>query len=206
VNERTRVKCRPWWPLPHGELLPVPAGPEDVSGLRVLPCGGGRWAGSRWRAVASDDLPAGTPDLARPVRVDDKRPAHLVEHHVMVPPTVKLQVRQAGVPAVLAVHHVVRLAAGGGLGAAAGELAPLVPQGHEAAQVHGDVVGLALVCILYLCQEAWTQRMRKARDHSSGQRVTLRACLTCLSHRLCSRMTCRHARETVRRDNRRDDH
>jgi hypothetical protein len=34
---------------------------------------------------------------------------------------------------------------------AAGELAPLVPQRHQAAQVEGDVVGLALVCVLYLC-------------------------------------------------------
>ncbi len=60
----------------------------------------------------------------------------------MMPVTVKLQVRQAGVPAVLAVHHMMWLAAGGGLGAAAGELAPLVPQGDQPAQVDGDVVGL----------------------------------------------------------------
>jgi len=69
----------------------------------------------------------------------------------MVPPTVILQARQAGVPAVGAVHHVVRFAAGGGLVAAAGELAGLVAQGDQAAQVDGDVVGLALVRILYLC-------------------------------------------------------
>ena len=54
-------------------------------------------------------------------------------------------------PAVGAVHHVVRFAAGGGLVAAAGELAGLVAQGDQAAQVDGDVVGLALVRILYLC-------------------------------------------------------
>jgi hypothetical protein len=76
--------------------------------------------------VASDDLPAGTLDLARSVRVDGELPAHLVEHHVMMPVAVQFQVRQAGVPAVLAVHHVVRLAAGGGLGAAAGLLAELL--------------------------------------------------------------------------------
>ena len=40
-------------------------------------------------------------------------------------------------------HHVVGFAAGGWLVAAAGELAPLVPQRHQAAQVEGDVVGLA---------------------------------------------------------------
>jgi hypothetical protein len=49
---------------------------------------------------------------------------------VVVPPTVKFQACQAGVPAVLAVHHVVGFAAGGGLVAAAGELAPLAaPRG-----------------------------------------------------------------------------
>jgi len=101
--------------------------------------------------VASDDLPAGAGDLAGAVRVDGEFPAHLVEHHVMMPPAIVLEVGQAGVAAVLAVDHVVRFAAGGGLGAAAGELAPLVPQGHQPAQVDRDVVGLALVRILYLC-------------------------------------------------------
>ncbi len=158
--------------------------------------------GIGWRAVAADDLPAGAFHPARPVRVDGELPAHLVEHHVVMPVAVKFQARQARVAAVLAVDDVVGFAAGGGLGAAAGELARLVAQGDQAAQVEGDVVGLALVRILYLCREAWTERTREARDHSSGRRVTLRACLTCLSHRLCSRMTCRHARETVRRDNR----
>ena len=37
----------------------------------------------------------------------------------MVPPAVQFQARQARVPAVLAVHHVVRLAPGRGLVAAA---------------------------------------------------------------------------------------
>ncbi len=82
--------------------------------------------------------------------MDGECPSHLVEHNVMMPPAIQFQVRQAGVPAVLAVHHMVRFTAGGGLGAAAGELAPLVPQGHQPAQVDGDVVGLALVLILYL--------------------------------------------------------
>jgi len=68
----------------------------------------------------------------------------------MVPEAVIFQVRQARVPAVLAVHHMMRLATRGGLVAAAGELAPLVPQGHQPAQVDRDVVGLALVLILYL--------------------------------------------------------
>ena len=75
--------------------------------------------GCGWRAVAADDLPAGALYLAGAVRVDGELPAHLVQHHVMVPPAVILQARQAGAPAVGAVHHVVRFAAGGGLVAAA---------------------------------------------------------------------------------------
>jgi hypothetical protein len=82
--------------------------------------------------------------------VNGELPAHLVEDHVVVPPAVQFQARQAGVPAVLAVHHVVRLARGRGLVTAAGELARLVPQGDQPAQVDRDVVGLAVVCILYL--------------------------------------------------------
>ena len=72
--------------------------------------------------MAADDLPAGALHLAGAVRVDGELPAHLVEHHVVVPPTVKFQARQARVPAVLAVHDMVRFAAGGGLVAAAGIL------------------------------------------------------------------------------------
>jgi hypothetical protein len=69
-------------------------------------------------------------------------PAHLVQDDVVVPPAVVLEVRQAGVPAVAPVQHVVRFAAGRGLVAAAGELAALVAQRHQAAQVHRDVIGL----------------------------------------------------------------
>jgi hypothetical protein len=111
-------------------------------------------------AVAADDLPAGAFDLAGAIGVDGQLPAHLVQHDVVVPPAVVLEVGQAGVPAVGPVHHVVRFAARGGLVAAAGELAALVPQAGQAAQVHGDVVGLALVYILYLSWEAWTVRTR----------------------------------------------
>ena len=51
-------------------------------------------------------------------------------HHVVVPAVI-LEICQAGVPAVLAVHHVMRLAAGG-LVAAAGVL-PLSTQEAERA-------------------------------------------------------------------------
>jgi hypothetical protein len=70
-------------------------------------------------------------------------PTHLVQHHVVVPPAPVLEASQACVPAVGAVDHVVRFAGGRGLVAAAWELARLVPQRHQAPQVHRDVVGLA---------------------------------------------------------------
>jgi len=72
----------------------------------------------------------------------DELPAQLVQHHVVVPPAVVLEIGQAGAAAVGAVDHVVGLAPGGGLVAAAGVLAGLVPQGDQAAQVQRDVVGL----------------------------------------------------------------
>jgi hypothetical protein len=51
--------------------------------------------------------------------MDREFPAHLVQHHVMVPVIVILEIREAGVPAVGPVHHVVRLTARRGLVAAA---------------------------------------------------------------------------------------
>ncbi len=88
-----------------------------------------------------------------------------------MPVTVILEVRQAGVPAVLAVHHVVRFTPGCRLVAAAGELAPLVPQGHQEAQVDGDVVGLAVVRILYLSLRAWTTFPRTPRTTAQGSHL-----------------------------------
>ena len=48
-------------------------------------CAAGQLSGCGWRAVAADHLPAGAPHLAGPVRVDGELPAHLVQHHVLVP-------------------------------------------------------------------------------------------------------------------------
>jgi hypothetical protein len=62
---------------------------------------------------------------------------------MMVPPAKILQISEAGGAAVGAVDHVVRFAPRGGLITAAGMLAALVPQRHQAPQVDGDVVGLA---------------------------------------------------------------
>jgi hypothetical protein len=48
-------------------------------------------------------------------------------------------------------------------------LAVLIPQRDQAAQVHWDVVGLALVRVLYLNLQTCTTRTREARSRSSGQ-------------------------------------
>ena len=82
-------------------------------------------SGFGWRAVASDDLPAGTPHLAGPVRVDGELPAHLMQQDVMMPPAPVFEVSEAGGAAVGAVPHMVRFTAGRGLVAAAHELAAL---------------------------------------------------------------------------------
>jgi hypothetical protein len=62
--------------------------------------------------VAADGLAGGAADLAGAVGVDGQRPAHLVQHDVVMPPAPVLQAGQAGVAAVGAVHHVVRTNAG----------------------------------------------------------------------------------------------
>jgi len=90
----------------------------------------GALPGWGWRAVAADGLPAGAGDLAGAVRIDGQFPAHLVQHHMVVPPAVAFEAGQAGPPAVGAVDDVVGFAGGGGLAAAAGELAGLVAQRH----------------------------------------------------------------------------
>jgi len=77
--------------------------------------------------------------------VGGEGPAEFVQDDVVVPPAVVLEVGQAGVAAVFAVDHVVGFAAAGRLVAAAGELACLVPQGHQAAQMEGNLVGLLIV-------------------------------------------------------------
>src|SRR5580704_2006325 len=104
---------------------------------------GGWLPGAGWGAVAADDLAVGALDLAGAVGVDGEGPAEFVQDDVVVPPAVVLEVGEAGVAAVGAVGDVVGLAGRGGLVAAAGELACLVPQGDQAPQVEGDVVGLA---------------------------------------------------------------
>jgi hypothetical protein len=95
--------------------------------------------------VAADDLAVGAGDLAGAVGIDGEGPAEFVQDDVVVPPAVVLEVGRAGVAAVFAVDHVVGFAAGRGLIAAAGVLAVLVPQRHQAAQMEGNLVGLLIV-------------------------------------------------------------
>jgi hypothetical protein len=112
--------------------------------------------------VAADGLAVGAGDLASAIRVDGQRPAELVEQHMMVPPAIVFQVGEAGGAAVGPVDDVVRFAPGGGLVAAAGMLAALVPQGHQAAEVDRDVVGLVQ------CQRQIPRVTRMRPDLSFG--------------------------------------
>ena len=96
---------------------------------------GRRLTGARRRAVTADDLACRASRLAGAVGVGDQGPAQLVQHHVMVPPAVVLQVVQAGPAAVGPVDHVVGLAPGRGLVAAAREIAAFFGSTWQAAIV-----------------------------------------------------------------------
>ena len=65
--------------------------------------------------MAPDDLPIGAADLAGAVGMHGQRPAHLVQHHVVMPPAVAFQAGQAGAAAVGPVDHMMGFAAGGRL-------------------------------------------------------------------------------------------
>jgi hypothetical protein len=65
---------------------------------------------------------------------------------------------------------VVRFARGGRLVTAAGELAPLVAQRDQAPQVDRDLVGLALLYILYLSQQ-YGQRRRGMRETAAQDSI-----------------------------------
>ena len=119
--------------------------------------------------MAADGLAVGALDLAGAVRVDGQGPAQLVQDHMVVPPAVILEVGEASAAAVLTVGDVMGLAARGRLVAAAGELALLIPQRDQAPQVQRDLIGLAVVRVLYLSWMVWTLRPRTPRNHSSGQ-------------------------------------
>src|SRR5580692_5856634 len=107
-----------------------------------------RWFRAGWlpgagrRAVTMDGLAVGAGDLAGAVGVDGQGPAEFVQDDVVMPPAVIFEVGEAGAAAVGAVGDVVGFAGRGGLVAAAGVLACLIPQRHQAPQMQRDVVGL----------------------------------------------------------------
>src|SRR5579859_6737616 len=95
-----------------------------VGPMRCL--GGPRLPGSGGRAVAVQDLGAvGVPGGGGAVGVQDELPSPAVDDHLMMVKTEQNAVFDAGGAAVGLVPDVVDLAAGGGLGAAAGPPAVL---------------------------------------------------------------------------------
>jgi hypothetical protein len=76
------------------------------------------------------------------IGVQGDGPAPLVNGNMMVKEAVQGAAVDAGLAAVGQVGHVVHLAGGGGLVAAAGPAAMLVPQDHRAADRGGDLRGV----------------------------------------------------------------
>jgi hypothetical protein len=104
------------------------SGPIPVWIVRgCSPSRAGGSPGLGWRAVAADDLAVGALDLAGAVGVGGQGPAEFVQDDVVVPVAVVLEVGEAGMTAVFAVLNMVGFAADGGLVAAAGVLAVLIP-------------------------------------------------------------------------------
>src|SRR6266487_2680755 len=96
--------------------------------------GPGLLPGPGRRAVTMQDLrPVLVPRRRRPVGVQDHRPAPLVDDDLMVEETEQRAVCDAGRAAVGLMGQMMHFARGGGLVAAAGEPAVLVPQGDGAA-------------------------------------------------------------------------
>src|SRR5690348_6384405 len=98
--------------------------------------------GPRWRAVAVENLgPVLAPGGGAAVGVQDDGPAVAVDLHLVVMRAEQGAVADGGLAAVGLMGQVVDLAAGGGLVAAAGEPAVLVPFDHRPADRGRDVGG-----------------------------------------------------------------
>ncbi len=93
------------------------------------------------RAVASQDLRlVPVPRRRGAVRVQDQRPAPPVDDDVMVEPAQEHAILDAGFPAASPVLDVVDFTCGGGLPAATGPLAVLVPEPHRVPDPGRDVL------------------------------------------------------------------
>src|SRR5580700_8805238 len=100
--------------------------------------------GARWWAVAVEHLGAvGVPGGSGAVGVQDQGPAPPVDHDLVVEETQQDAACDAGGAAVGLVLDVVDLAGPGGLAAAAGPLAVLVPQDDRVADRGRDGLGVA---------------------------------------------------------------
>src|ERR1019366_3626676 len=121
---------RKWTILDWNEVL-VPDAPG------TLPGAGG------WAVAAQDFGVVPVPRHGGAVGVADQGPAHLVDHDVMMEEAQKDAVVQAGDPAAGLVLEVVDLAGRGGLVAAAGPLAVVVPGPDRIADRGRDVLAIA---------------------------------------------------------------
>src|ERR1700722_3671554 len=95
------------------------------------------WVG--WSVAVQDLGPVGVVGGGGAVGMENDGPAPLVDHDVVVIPAEKSAVVEAGLAAVGLGSGVVDLAGRGGLVAAVGEPAVLVPRGHRGADRGGDV-------------------------------------------------------------------
>src|ERR1700684_1802629 len=95
------------------------------------------WVG--WSVAVQDLGPVGAVGGGGAVGMENDGPAPLVDHDVVVIPAEKPAVVEAGLAAVGLGSGVVDLACRGGLVAAVGEPAVLVPRGHRGADRGGDV-------------------------------------------------------------------
>src|SRR5579859_1131303 len=132
------------WPQFFGVVWSGTAPEDGMAGYATGKSQAGVLPGSGGRAVAVQDLgPVGVPRGGGAVRVQDEGPAPAVDDDLVVEEAQKNAVFDAGGAAVGLVADVVDLAGGGGLGAPAGPLAVLVPQGDGVPDGGRDGVAVA---------------------------------------------------------------
>src|ERR1035437_8693600 len=108
----------------------------------MLAVGSGLAGAGGWAVAAQDFGFVPVPGGGGAVGVADQGPAQLVDHDVMVIPAQQDAVLQAGDAAAALVPQVVDLTRRGGLVAAAGPLAELVPQLDRVADRGRDIIAV----------------------------------------------------------------